>query len=104
MFLNQLDEIGDIPRAFTIIASLHNRALGFSRQLAGGPRVGSGSDVAMKREIAVIDIFAIDGGRHTVFASSPTLMDFVNNNAQMRTCLERTGARAARPCLLTALQ
>ncbi|MDQ0563681.1 esterase/lipase superfamily enzyme [Rhizobium mesoamericanum] len=73
MFLTQLDDIGDIPRAFAIISSRRNRAR-FSRRLAGGPRVGSGSDVAMfqKREIAVTDVSAIDGGRNIVFASSPS--------------------------------
>ncbi|WP_208248362.1 alpha/beta fold hydrolase [Rhizobium sp. T1470] len=90
VFLSQLDDIGDIPRPFTIIVSQRDRALGISRQLAGGrPRVGSGSDVAIlqKREIAVIDVSDIDGGRHNVFASSPTLMDIVSNNALMRSVL-----------------
>ncbi|MBZ9792365.1 alpha/beta hydrolase [Rhizobium sp. 3T7] len=87
VFLSQLDDIGDIPRPFTIIVSQRDRALGFSRRLAGGhPRVGSGSEVAIlqKREIAVIDVSNIDGGRHNVFASSPTLMEIVNNDALMR--------------------
>ncbi|CAN7646875.1 alpha/beta hydrolase [Rhizobium sp. LjRoot258] len=90
VFLSQLDDIGDIPRPFAIIVSQRDRALGISRRLAGGrPRVGSGSDVAIlqKRDIAVIDVSDIDGGRHNVFASSPTLMDVVNNNALMRSVL-----------------
>ncbi|WP_072377216.1 alpha/beta hydrolase [Rhizobium tibeticum] len=90
VFLSQLDDIGEIPRPFTIIVSQRDRALGISRRLAGGrPRVGSGSDVAIlqKRDIAVIDVSDIDGGRHNVFASSPTLMDIVSNNALMRSVL-----------------
>ncbi|MBW9116945.1 alpha/beta fold hydrolase [Rhizobium cauense] len=90
VFLSQLDDIGDIPRPFTIIVSQRDRALGISRRLAGGhPRVGSGSEVAIlqKREIAVIDVSDIDGGRHNVFASSPTLMEIVNNDALMRSVL-----------------
>ncbi len=87
VFLSQLDDIGDLPRPFTIIVSQRDRALGFSRRLAGGsPRVGSGSEVAVlqKRDIAVIDVSNIDGGAHSVFASSPTLMDVVNNDRLMR--------------------
>lgn len=87
VFLSQLDDIGDIPRPFTIIVSRRDRALGFSRRLAGGrPRVGSGSELAVlqAREIAVIDASAVDGGTHSVFASSPTLMDMVNNDTLMR--------------------
>ncbi|MGR9171040.1 alpha/beta fold hydrolase [Rhizobium sp. KDH_Rht_773_N] len=90
VFLSQLDDIGEVPRPFTIIVSKRDRALGFSRRLAGGhPRVGSGQEVAtlQKREIAVIDVSDIDGGRHNVFASSPTLMEVVNNDALIRSIL-----------------
>lgn len=90
VFVSQLDDIGDIPRPFTIIVSRRDRALGFSRRLAGGhPRVGSGSDIAIlqKRDIGIVDVSDIDGGRHNVFASSPTLMDIVNNDALLRSML-----------------
>ncbi len=102
VFLSQLDDIGDIPRPFTIIVSRRDRALGFSRRLAGGhPRVGSGSEVAVlqQREIAVIDVSDIDGGRHSVFASSPTLMDVVNNDALMRSILREDQAPAGQTML-----
>lgn len=88
--MSQLDDIGEVPRPFTIIVSKRDRALGLSRRLAGGhPRVGSGQEVAtlQKREIAVIDVSDIDGGRHNVFASSPTLMEVVNNDALIRSIL-----------------
>jgi esterase/lipase superfamily enzyme len=90
VFQSQVEDIGEIPRPFTIVVSQRDRALGFSRFLAGGhPRVGSGSDVIMlqKKDIAVIDVSDIDGGRHSVFASSETLMDVVNNDDLMRSLL-----------------
>jgi esterase/lipase superfamily enzyme len=90
VFQSQVEDIGDIPRPFTIVVSQRDRALGFSRFLAGGhPRVGSGSDVLMlqKKDIGVIDVSDIDGGRHSVFASSETLMDVVNNDELMRSLL-----------------
>jgi esterase/lipase superfamily enzyme len=102
VFLSQIDDIGDIPRPFAIIVSQRDRALGFSRRLAGGhPRVGSGSDVAVlqKREIAVIDVSDIDGGRHSVFASSPTLMDVVNNDALIRSVLREDQGPASQTML-----
>ena len=102
VFLSQLDDIGDLPRPFTIIVSQRDRALGFSRRLAGGhPRVGSGSEVAVlqKRDIAVIDVSDVDGGRHSVFATSPTLMDVVNNDALMRDILREDQASAGQTML-----
>ena len=102
VFQSQLDDIGDIPRPFTIVVSRRDRALGISRRLAGGhPRVGSGSDIAMlqKREIGVIDVSDIDGGRHSVFASSQTLMDVVNNDALMRSVLREDEAPAGQTML-----
>ncbi|MDM9622090.1 hypothetical protein A6U87_22635 [Rhizobium sp. AC44/96] len=102
VFLSQLDDIGDIPRPFTILVSRRDRALGISRRLAGGhPRVGSGSEVAIlqKRDIAVIDVSDIDGGRHNVFASSPTLMEVVNNDALVRSVLREDQGPAGQTML-----
>jgi esterase/lipase superfamily enzyme len=90
VFQSQVDDIGDIPRPFTIVVSRRDRALGISRFIAGGhPRVGSGSDIAMlqAKDIAVVDVSDVDGGRHNVFASSKTLMDVVNNDGLMRSIL-----------------
>ncbi|QRM54391.1 alpha/beta fold hydrolase [Sinorhizobium sp. BG8] len=90
VFQTQVEDMGQIPRPFTIIVSRRDRALGISRRLAGGhPRVGSGSDIAMlqAKEIAVIDASDLDGGRHNVFASSQTMIDVVNNNELMRSVL-----------------
>lgn len=90
VFQSQMDDIGVIPRPFTIVVSRRDRALGVSRFIAGGhPRVGSGSDIAMlqAKDISVIDVSDVDGGRHNVFASSKTLMDVVSNDALMRSVL-----------------
>ncbi|WP_159948862.1 alpha/beta fold hydrolase [Rhizobium sp. 18065] len=97
VFQSQVRDIGKLPKPFTIIVSRRDRALGISRRLTGGhPRVGSGSDIAMlqQKEIAVIDASDLDGGRHNVFASSPTLMDEVNNNDLMRNLLREDQAPA----------
>lgn len=102
VFLTQIDDIGDIPRPFAIVVSKRDRALGFSRRLAGGhPRVGSGSEVAVlqRRDIGVIDVSDIDGGRHSVFASSPTLMDVVNNDALLRSVLREDQGSAGQTML-----
>jgi len=102
VFLSQLDDIGEIPRPFTILVSRRDRALGISGRLAGGhPRVGRGSDVAIlqKRDIAVIDVSDIDGGRHNVFASSPTLMEVVNNDALVRSVLREDQGPAGQTML-----
>lgn len=90
VFQSQVRDIGKLPKPFTIVVSRRDRALGISRRLAGGhPRVGSGSDIAMLQanEITVLDASDTDGGTHNVFASSPALMDVVNNNELMRSLL-----------------
>jgi hypothetical protein len=43
--------------------------------------------MVQKKDIGVIDVSDIDGGRHSVFASSETLMDVVNNDELMRSLL-----------------
>ena len=44
-FQSQADDIGTLPQPFTIVVSRRDRALGFSRRIAGGhPRVGSGAE------------------------------------------------------------
>ncbi|MBB3393614.1 esterase/lipase superfamily enzyme [Rhizobium sp. BK060] len=86
VFLSQLDDIGDIPRPFTIIVSQRDRALRFSGDWRAATHVSATAprSLSFRREIAVIDVSNIDGGRHNVFASSPTLMEIVNNDALMR--------------------
>lgn len=90
VFQTQVGDIGELPQPFTIIVSRNDRALGLSRRIAGGhPRIGSGSDIAMlqKKNITVLDASKIDGGTHSVFASSPTLIDLVSQSKLMRSML-----------------
>lgn len=90
-FQSQADDIGKLPQPFTIIVSRRDRALGFSRRIAGGhPRVGSGADIALlqSRGITVLDVSELDGGTHSVFASSKTLMKLVDNSRLMRATLD----------------
>lgn len=90
-FQSQADDIGQLPEPFTIIVSRRDRALGFSGRIAGGhPRVGSGADIAIlqSRGITVVDVSDIDGGSHSVFASSETLMKLIDNSRLMRMTLE----------------
>lgn len=90
VFQSQVRDIGVLPKPFTIIVSRRDRALGLSRRIAGGhPRVGSGSDIAMlqQKNITVLDVSDLDGGSHSVFASSPALIDLVSESKLMRTML-----------------
>lgn len=90
VFESQLQDIGKIPQPFTIIISRRDRALGFSRRIAGGhPRVGSGANIAtlQRKDITVLDVSQIDGGSHSVFASSQTLIELVGHSQLIRTML-----------------
>jgi esterase/lipase superfamily enzyme len=62
-----------------------------SSRIAGGhPRVGSGSDIALLRDdgIVVLDASELDGGSHSVFTSSPTLISLAGNGGLMRRFIE----------------
>ncbi|MCX7304018.1 MAG: alpha/beta fold hydrolase [Hyphomicrobiales bacterium] len=86
-FQSQVRDIGELPRPFIIVVSRRDRALDFSRRITGGhPRVGSGSDIALLQEknITVLDASDLDGGNHSVFANSPTLISLVSDNGLMR--------------------
>lgn len=103
-FQSQADDIGTLPQPFTIVVSRRDRALGFSRRIAGGhPRVGSGADIAFlqSRGITVLDVSDVDGGSHSVFASSETLMKLIDNSRLMRATLEDEQA-ATSPTALAA--
>jgi esterase/lipase superfamily enzyme len=76
-----------LPKPFTVVVSRHDRALQISRLLSrGGDRIGSGTDVAMlqKKGIQIIDISKIDGGTHTAFAGSDTLIQLFNSDQLLR--------------------
>lgn len=90
-FQSQVRDIGELPHPFIVVVSRRDRALSISRRIAGGhPRVGSGSDIALLREkdIAVLDASNLDGGNHSVFASSPTLISLVGNSGLMRKLMD----------------
>lgn len=102
VFQSQVEDIGAVPRPFTIIVSRRDRALGISRRIAGGhPRVGSGSDIALlqAKDIAVLDVSELSGGSHSVFASSETLMNLASNSALMRSVLEGDDATTSETVL-----
>ncbi|MCZ2204222.1 alpha/beta hydrolase [Bartonella sp. A05] len=77
VFERQLNDIKELPQPTAILVSRKDRALAVSGRLTGGhSRIGDGSDIEILRKngIAVIDLSNVDGGEHSVFASSPTLM------------------------------
>ncbi|ENN91687.1 alpha/beta hydrolase [Bartonella schoenbuchensis] len=77
VFERQLHDIKKLPHPTAILVSRKDKALALSRRLTGGhARVGDGSSIEIlrKNKIAVLDFSNVDGGAHSVFASSPTLM------------------------------
>lgn len=87
VFQSQANDIGELPHPFTIIVSQRDRALDVSSRIAGGhPRIGSGSDIAMlqRKNITVLNVSELDGGTHSVFASSQTLMSLTGNSQVLR--------------------
>lgn len=83
VFHSQARDIGTLPYPFAIVISRRDRALGFSRFIAGcHPRVGNGRDIAplQRAGIAVADASEVGGGGHGVFASSPTMIKLIENN------------------------
>jgi esterase/lipase superfamily enzyme len=87
VFRSQVDDMRVLPEPFTVVVSRHDRALQISRLLSrGGDRIGSGTDVAMlqKKGIQVNDISKIDGGTHTAFAGSDTLIQLFNSDQLLR--------------------
>lgn len=87
VFRSQVDDMPVLPKPFTVVVSRRDRALRISRILSGGgDRIGSGTDVALLQEkgIQVIDISKIDGGTHTAFAGSDTLIQLFNSDQLLR--------------------
>lgn len=93
VFERQLKDIKKVPQPTAILVSRKDKALAISGRLTGGhPRVGDGSDVALWRQngIAVFDFSNIDGGAHSVFASSPTLMALSREGSLALTIMQGT--------------
>ncbi|RCS25532.1 alpha/beta fold hydrolase [Phyllobacterium salinisoli] len=94
VFEEQVRDIGKLPRPFAVLVSSKDRALNLSGRITGGhPRVGDGSSIQMLRDngIAVLDLSAVDGGSHDVFASSPTLMTLVRRGGLTERTLQGEG-------------
>ena len=85
-----------------MIADGVHGALKLSQRLRGGhPRVGEGKDIEALQEqgIAVIDLSEVDlgdGTQHSAFASSPTLIDFINQASAARQTLVDADEREER--------
>jgi len=80
VFAAQLKDIKRLPKVTIVQVSGADKALTISRKITGGhARVGDGSNInfLQRHGINVLDMSAIDGGAHNVFASSPTLMSLV---------------------------
>lgn len=87
LFRSQLSDVDPIPKPFTIIVSRRDRALDISRRLTGGDaRVGSGADIELlqSKNIQVLDTSQVDGGGHTTFASSGTLIKLLRSGPLLR--------------------
>ncbi|PRD45251.1 hypothetical protein C5748_03315 [Phyllobacterium phragmitis] len=94
VFEEQVRDIKKLPRPFAVLVSSQDRALNISGRITGGhPRVGDGSSIPMLRDngITVLDLSAVDGGSHDVFASSPTLMTLVRRGGLTQRTLEGEG-------------
>lgn len=102
VFQSQVRDIGELPLPFVIVVSRRDRALGFSRRIAGGhARVGSGSDIALLQEkhITVLDASQLDGGSHTIFATSPTMIAIAGHSGLLRKFIDGGDAQAGETIL-----
>lgn len=83
VFEKQVKDVKPLP-PMGVMVSRNDSALNISGRITGGhSRVGDGSSIEtlQKYGIAVLDASKVDGGDHSVFASSPTLMALVNDGS-----------------------
>ncbi len=83
VFENQVKDVKPLP-PMGVMVSRNDSALNISGRITGGhARVGDGTGIAtlQKYGIAVLDASKVDGGDHSVFASSPTLMALVSDGS-----------------------
>ncbi|MBX8799195.1 alpha/beta fold hydrolase [Ochrobactrum sp. MR28] len=83
VFENQVKDVKPLP-PMSVMVSRNDSALNISGRITGGhARVGDGTGIAtlQKYGIAVLDASKVDGGDHSVFASSPTLMTLVSDGS-----------------------
>lgn len=83
LFEKQVKDVKPLP-PMGVMVSRNDSALNISGRITGGhARVGDGSGIEtlQKYGIAVLDASKVDGGDHSVFASSPTLMALVSDGS-----------------------
>ena len=87
VFRSQLSQIAEVPGSLFVLVSNDDRALGVSRQIAGGiDRVGAAdADELAGLGITVIELNNIDdsrSGSHSKFAGSPEVVQLVGRTLQ----------------------
>lgn len=93
VFEKQLKDITPLP-AMGVLVSRNDSALNISGRITGGhSRVGDGTSIQTLQEygITVIDASSVDGGDHSVFASSPTLMALAGDDTLSLSTLKNEG-------------
>ncbi|WP_439272032.1 alpha/beta hydrolase [Pseudochrobactrum sp. HB0163] len=93
VFEKQIRDIVPMP-PMAVMVSRNDSALTISGRITGGhARVGDGSSIPVlqKYGISVLDASSVDGGAHSVFASSPTLMALVSDGSLSFSTLKGEG-------------
>lgn len=101
LFEKQIKDVKPLPQ-MGVMVSRNDSALNISGRITGGhARVGDGSDIKtlQKYGIAVIDASKLDGGEHSVFASSPTLMALVSDGSLSFNTLKGEGQTSGQAML-----
>lgn len=102
VFERQLKDIKKMPKVTAVFVSNKDAALKISGTLTGGhARVGDGSSIKTLNEsgITVFDVSNVDGGSHSVFASSPTLMSLMQDGSLSTDVLKGDGKAPANAIL-----
>ncbi|MCF7646539.1 alpha/beta fold hydrolase [Bacillus subtilis] len=101
VFENQVKDVKPLP-PMGVMVSRNDSALNISGRITGGhARVGDGTGIAtlQKYGIAVLDASKVDGGDHSVFASSPTLMALVSDGSLSFDTLQGEGQTSGQAML-----
>ena len=104
VFRGQLEYLRPRPDPFIVFVASDDGALGLSERLRGGhARVGEGRYISALQEqgIAVIDLSNVelgDGTQHSAFASSPTLIQIIQQaNTAQETLTDADGTERRSP-------
>ncbi|MBX8826127.1 alpha/beta fold hydrolase [Ochrobactrum sp. SFR4] len=101
VFEKQIKDVKPLP-PMAVLVSRNDSALNISGRITGGhSRVGDGSSIEtlQKYGIAVLDASSVDGGAHSVFASSPTLMALVSDGSLSLNTLKGEGQTSGQAIL-----